>query len=70
MNGGVNMCCKSVVSNFFTVVVILVEPGTAISKPKSFPEASLSVRQTYIAVTSIVVMLYIPPYLALSSTAV
>ena len=36
MNKGVNMHCKTVMTNFFTVVVLLVEIITAIKKPKGY----------------------------------
>ena len=39
MNEGVKMRCKSVMTNFFTIVGLLVEPGAAIAKPKSSLEA-------------------------------
>ena len=43
MDEGVQMCCKSVTSNLFTVVCLLVEPITSIEKPKGYLEAYLSI---------------------------
>ena len=36
MNKGVRMCYKAVTDNFFIVVGLLVEPSTAIAKPKVY----------------------------------
>ena len=46
MNKGVEMCCKSFTANLFTVVGLLVEPSTYISKPKGSLEAYISIIKT------------------------
>ena len=40
MNKSVNICCKAVTTQVFTVVVIIVELGKAIAKLKGSREAS------------------------------
>ena len=40
-NKGVMMHCKEVTANLLTVVGLLVEPSTAIVKPKGYLEASI-----------------------------
>ena len=44
MNQGVKIHCKSVTTQVFSVLVLLVELAAAIEKPKGFIEASLSIR--------------------------
>ena len=44
MNEGVDMSCKAVMDNFFTVVYLLVGPSTGIVKPKGYLELSPSIR--------------------------
>ena len=44
MNKRVEICCKSVTTQLFTVVGLIVEPSTAIEKPKSYIQESVSVR--------------------------
>ena len=36
VNEVAKMCCKAVTANFFTVVVLLVEPNASIAKPKGY----------------------------------
>ena len=50
MNEGVDIHCKAVTTQVFTV--LLVELGTAISKSKVSLEAYPSIKQTYVTVTS------------------
>ena len=52
MNEGVKICCKSVTTQVFTVVGLLVELCTAIAKPKGSLEASPSIRQPSVTITS------------------
>ena len=51
MNKGVKMCCKSVMANLYTVVSLLAEPITSITKPKGYLEAYISIGQPPITVT-------------------
>ena len=53
MNEGVKMYCKVVTANLFTLIDLLVEPSTYISKTKGYLEAYISIRQPIITVTSI-----------------
>ena len=43
MNEGVNMYCKTVMTNFFKVVFLLVKISTAIKKPKGYLDESYSI---------------------------
>ena len=52
MNEGVNMNCKTVTTNFFTVVVLLVELSTDITKPRVYLDEYYSIYQPSIIVTS------------------
>ena len=52
MNEGVMMRFKAVTANLLTVVGLIVEPSTAIEKPKGSLGVSLSIRQPPITVTS------------------
>ena len=38
-NKEVMMCCKAITADLFTVVCLIVEPRTYISKPKGYMEA-------------------------------
>ena len=51
-NEEVMMHCKAVTENLLVVVGLLFEPSTAIEKSKGLIEASLSISQTIITVTS------------------
>ena len=51
-NKGVVMHCKAVTDNLLTVLCLLVEPSTAITKPKGSIEAYLSISQHPIILTS------------------
>ena len=44
-NEGVIMCCKKITANLLTIVDLLVEPGTSLSKPKDSLDASISISQ-------------------------
>ena len=44
MNEGVEIRCKAVMTQVFTVVGLLVELGTAIAKPMGYLKASPSIR--------------------------
>ena len=46
------MRCKEVTDNLFTSVVLLVVPSIDIAKPKGYIEASLSISQPFVTVTS------------------
>ena len=39
------MCCKTITTNLLTIVCLLFEPIISLVKPKSSPEAYLSIRQ-------------------------
>ena len=52
MNEGFKISCKAVMTQLFTVLGILVELSKTIAKPKGYLEASPSIRQPYITVTS------------------
>ena len=52
MNEGVDIRCKLVTTQVFTVVGLLVELGKAIAKPKCSIEAYPSIRQMSVTVTS------------------
>ena len=52
MNEGVMMRCKAVTANLLTVVGLIVYSSAAISKPKVYLEAYLSIMQPPITVTS------------------
>ena len=52
MNEGVNMIFRAARARNSTVVGLLVEPITSISKPKGYLESYPFIRQPYIAVTS------------------
>ena len=56
---GVKMCCKAVTAKFLTVVGLLYENSKEIIKPKSYPEAYLSISKYPIAVTSSSPVIYI-----------
>ena len=51
-NEEVMICCKTITSNFLTIVRLLVEPSTSLSKPKASLEASLYIRQPPLTLTS------------------
>ena len=51
MNNGVNIHCKAVTAQVFTIVGFLVEIGISIEKSKGNHEESLSIRKTSVTLT-------------------
>ena len=58
MNEGVEIHCKSVTAQVFTVVGLIVEIGTAIAKSRGFLEANHSIRLSSVTVTSTSPVIY------------
>ena len=52
INEGVEIHCKAVINQVFTVVGLIVELGTAIEKSKGSLDAYPSIRKTSVTVTS------------------
>ena len=48
MNEGVNMSCKSVTTQVYTVLGLLFELNKPILKTNSFPESSISIMQIHV----------------------
>ena len=58
MNEGVKIHCRSITTQVFTVVGLLVEIDKSIEKSKGRPEASLSTRYPSVTVTSTSPVIY------------
>ena len=52
INKGVNMCCKAVPPNLFTVLRLIFEPITGVEKQKDYLEEFPSISKHYVTVTS------------------